>query len=246
MGSAHPSANLALGLLTLATAVTNSTDELELSEAISEAARLLGATSWIFAMFTRDDEEHNYHFFSSAPPAWIQQYVGRRWYITDQSLQYAQVHGEGHQLSTLPVETAGQRALRESAQRHGLVDGYIFPAHSAIQSRVGALQLFVSERAMIAEPIDPTLAMSARAFVTAVLDRMMKRLRDDVIRGSRLTDRDIRLMKLSAKGYASGMIAELEGISQRSVDQAFARLTSKFGMNKRKAVIDYARQIGLI
>ena len=75
---------------------------------------------------------------------------------------------------------------------------------------------------------------------------MMKRLRDEVIAASGLTDRDIRLMKMSDKGFPSSTIAELEGSSQRSVDQAFTRLISKFGMHRRKAVIDYARQIGLI
>lgn len=236
----------ALGILTLASNVKGCNDELELAEMISAAASLLGASSWVFTMFTRGDEEHNYHFISNAPPGWVQKYVGQRWYITDQSLQYAQINGEGRQISTLPVETPGQQALRDTARRHGLVDGYIFPAHSAIQSRVGALQLFVSESAAIEQPIDPTVAMSVRAFVTAVLDRMMKRLRDEVIAASGLTDRDIRLMKMSDKGFPSSTIAELEGSSQRSVDQAFTRLISKFGMHRRKAVIDYARQIGLI
>lgn len=246
MPSIQKDSNVALDILALASRVKACNDEFELSEAISEAATLLGATSWVFTMFTRNDDEHNYHFISCAPPGWIQKYVGQRWYVTDQSLQYAQINGEWHRISTLPTETAGQRDLRATARRHGLIDGYIFPAHSAIQSRVGALQLFVSHADAIDSSLDSTLAMSVRTLVTAVLDRMMQRLREEVIASSGLTDRDIRLMKMSAQGYASSKIADLEGSSQRSIDQAFTRLMGKFGMHKRKSAIDYARKLGLI
>jgi DNA-binding NarL/FixJ family response regulator len=238
-------------LMHLAREITWAGDESEVCEKLNDAVHEVGGTGWIFQAFERsiDEEQGSTGFRKLATQhdfLWMQYYQSRLMYLIDHSLLYAERNGFARRLSTIPVETDGQRALVAAAREFGIMDGYVFPAHCAEVNHVGALQVFWSGNHKINQDRVSALSVAMRAVTTAALERMLSNERDELIRRIDLSERDVILLRYGSQGYSSREIAELEGRNKRTIDLEFQRTSRKLGVTKRSAAVDVALRIGLI
>ena len=61
-----------------------------------------------------------------------------------------------------------------------------------------------------------------------------------------LTNREIEVLRLLAKGYTNRQIAEQLGISPRTAEGHRANLSAKLGLRSRVELVEYAQQHGLL
>lgn len=67
-----------------------------------------------------------------------------------------------------------------------------------------------------------------------------------VDKATRVTRRELQVLRLLAQGFLAKEVASRLGVSKRTVDFHTGKLFGKFGVNNRTRMLNEARRLGLI
>jgi DNA-binding CsgD family transcriptional regulator len=217
---------------------------------VGQVATVLGARWWVFILFTRpawaDKPVGRHSFLGNVPAEWLQMYAGRYWYLSDACLQYAAHRTSPIRISELVAETEGQRVILATSAAMGLAEGILVPCYSSSPAIAGALKFWYDQPGAL----DPALLSNhqtmLRALATAILDRQLVTVQQELHERGRLTERDLEILRLGAKGLSSGEIGELLDAKPRSIDRAFHRIAAALELPGRAEVLALLRDMNLL
>lgn len=221
-------------------------DEAAIAAVIGDLLNVLGGDHWVYVTFMRDDESsESYRFLFGCPPAWCQEYASQRWFVNDPLLLYAQGNHSPEVVSNIPTHTSGQQALLERAKDYGFSDGFVVPAHSASHARVGALYIAFKDPTRLPREIFEAVRPILRTFSGEVLDWMLCRIRLELIASTRLTEREIELLRYEAEGFTTKEIARIETSAEKAINRQFGNILFKLGVSSRSEAASIAKANGL-
>jgi len=228
--------------------VATAADDGEVLELLHLAKHALGADVAVFASFIRDDDSHeSFRFLVAADPRWCLVYQTRGWFANDAWLLYAATHSEPTADTNIPLRTKGQREARQLAAEHGAVSAYIVPAPAgAGLSRLGVLVLGSTRPGFFDSPGVASIKVLARSLAMEMHEWWVRQVRKEVIASNKVTEEEMRLLRLEREGRSTKEIAEILAVSVSSVDSRFQRLNAKFNMPSRRATARLAAEYGLI
>jgi DNA-binding CsgD family transcriptional regulator len=79
-----------------------------------------------------------------------------------------------------------------------------------------------------------------------VLDWMLHRIRMELIASTRLTEREIALLRYQLDGFTTKDIARIEAAAEHTINRQFGNILFKLGVSSRKEAASIARMNGLI
>jgi DNA-binding CsgD family transcriptional regulator len=210
--------------------VVEAPDALDL---LARATSDLGASASCFVSAVRDTDggAAAYRMLLACDPRWGARYMQNSWFETDPWLAYAMRAEAPILASSLTPGNDAERCMLSSAAEHGFRSTVIAPAPSAAGvSRFGVLYV---------RPLAQALAMELHAW-------WMRVLRDDLMRGSRITGDEVALLRHEAVGHGSKAIAAELHTEAKTIDCRFQRLNAKLGAPNRRAAVRIARFYGLL
>jgi DNA-binding NarL/FixJ family response regulator len=209
----------------------------------------LGASASCFVSAVRDTDggAAAYRMLLACDPRWGARYMQNSWFETDPWLAYAMRAEVPILASSLTPDNDAQHCMLSSAAEHGFRSTVIAPAPSgAGVSRVGVLYVgsavdgfFEGDGYRTIRPLAQALAMELHAW-------WMRVLRDELMRGSRITGDEVALLRHEAVGHGSKVIAAELHTEAKTIDCRFQRLNAKLGARNRRAAVRIARFYGLL
>lgn len=220
----------------------------ELIAELFEINDILGINGSVFVSFARNDQTHeSYRFVNASPPGWCQEYISRAWYTIDPCILYAAINNSPTLIGRIPVRTAGQRLMLETAAKWGFHSGIVVPAHSPSgRSRMGVLYLGSEDPKGLDDDALSDLRLVLRALAGELLDWWTRMVRAELLAGGDLSSEEVEMLRLTRQGFTSHDIANNLGFSKGAVDQRMHRLTTKLNSASRKEAADLAYQLGLL
>jgi hypothetical protein len=215
---------------------------------LKDAIRHLGADAAMFTSYVQDDlRVSSIRCLLACDPVWAQQYAKHGWCEDDPWLRYARYNAEPILASGLPELDARQRWVVEGAAHFGFRSVLVVPAPTtAAQSRVNVLCLGSSDEDFFTGPRFETLRMWGRLLADELRDCLHRQLRDELIRGARISRDDLLLLRHQQQGHSSKTIAAALGTEPRTIDCRFHRLSLKLGVCNRRAALRIAEIYALI
>jgi DNA-binding CsgD family transcriptional regulator len=228
--------------------VPEAADETQALALLIEATQRLGADASAFVSFIRDDVSHeSYRFLLACDPTWCLEYERRSWYANDPWLAYAVCHSEPTRASEIPVTSRQQREAVELAAQYGFRSAAIIPAPSSGGlSRLGVLCLGSETSGFYEGDGFTVLKLAARPLAMELHEWWIARIRAELIATTRITEEDVRLLRLERQGRSTKHIAAELDMSKSAVDSRFQRLNAKLGVPNRRTAAALAAEYGLI
>ncbi|MBC8751626.1 MULTISPECIES: helix-turn-helix transcriptional regulator [Paraburkholderia] len=227
----------------------NSTDELELISLVRRAVQAHGAEWFVFASLHPSDcsdSRSTYRFLIGCRPEWCQLYNANRWYLTDPCLEYARSNTAPVLGSALPIRTAGQKRMLEVAAEYGFRSGYLIPAHTSENGRIGILYLGSDRPPEKAEPQFHEARPFFRALALELLEWSSGALREEALQTTGLTQDEVRLLGLVKTGFTAAEIATELRVSSMTVYRQFQRINEKLGVGRITRAVKFAEEHGLL
>lgn len=234
----------ALELCELASSLTDA-DEGKAVSALELAARIGGADAALFVWVAREDDEHCwYRSIAALDNEWTARVVRR--------LHEGPCNWLGHVArSSEPIlvrepdvsssNDGGESACRDDIGR----TAWLVPAPSPQGSDVLGLLVLAGpdeDRLDVATRLLPVF----RALALGLSDWFMRRARDELVRGARLTDRDLDLLRRESLGHGSKRIAAALSAEAKTIDCRFHRLNVRLGVASRRDAVQLCRRYGLL
>ena len=229
-------------------AIESTTDRWRAVELLEEATRCMGAQAAIFASFIRDDASgESYRLLLACDPQWCVEYEQQSWYANDPWLNYAIEHTAPIRGSEIRVATAAQRAIVELTQRFGFTSSVIVPTPSSRgRSRRGVLCLGSSVPDYFEAQGYLKFKVVARSVAMELHEWWLKRLQEELIDASGITEAEVRLLHLQRDGLSTKEIAERLSMTPITVNSRFQRIRAKLGVTSRRAASHLAAEYGLL
>ena len=208
----------------------------------------MGIEQGVFVSYIRGEDSHeSYRFMLAADPRWCFEYQAKAWYGSDPWLLYASLNTEPTQASKIVAMTGQQREVQVLAQKYGMVSVCIAPAASTGgNARVGMLALgspregfFEVEEFTLFKMLARSLALELHAWWNAYE-------RAELIRTLRISDEDLRLLRLELQGSCTKQAAGELGTTLAAVNTRWQRLNRKLGSPHRHSAARLAAKYGLI
>jgi DNA-binding CsgD family transcriptional regulator len=217
-------------------------------ELLREATRRMGAEVSMFVSFIRDDASgESYRLLLACDPKWSVEREQATWHSEDPWLTYAMRHTEPIRGSEILVSTSPQRSIVELAHRYGFISSVIVPTPSSKSlSRRGMLCLGSSVPGYFEGRGYLSFKVVARGVAMELHEWWMKRLREELVDSSRITEAEVRLLSLERDGMSTKEIAKLMSVTAISVNSRFQRIREKLGVSSRKAAIRLAVEYALL
>jgi DNA-binding CsgD family transcriptional regulator len=217
-------------------------------EVLFAGTRILGAESAIYVSFLRDDTSgDSYHRLVACDPRWSSEYDQLAWVKDDPWLRYAIAHTEPARGSEIPACTPEERATVELAQRFGFRSSVIVPTpSSAGYLRWGVLYLGSSTPQYFEGDGYSPFKVVARSFAMELHEWWQRRLQEDLIGSTGLTERDLGLLRLIRDGLSTKEIARRMQVTPISVQSRIQRLRGKLGVRRRRSAARVAVEYGLL
>jgi DNA-binding CsgD family transcriptional regulator len=184
---------------------------------------------------------------SACDPAWTRRYLDESLYRSDAWLSYARRHVEPLAASRLTGLTDEQRSTQELAAAAGFVSCALLPAHAGIDpARFGLLVLGHSRPGYFEAGDFALLRIRGRALALELHGWWIEHRRREKLAAVRLTDDDLVLLELHAKGRNSDEIAAALHVTRQSINSRFQRLNKRLHVPNRRAAAQVALECGLI
>jgi len=205
---------------------------------------------FIFAGFRLTGESRvpaAYRYFGACDPQWLQLYMQRRWYMIDPFYSWAMAGSSPMPGSQLVLHTSGQRDFYARLQASGFDSCLVAPARMAQGKLFG---VFIAGNAMPTEAGERALLRYRqvfRALAAELLDWSAKNLARKAIAALGLTDREIAVLNLLARGQAAPEIAMELGVSANRVYKEFyPELTFKMQVDHISKALAMALELGMV
>lgn len=220
----------------------------ELLAAFREATLTLGADAAVFTSYIRDDATlASYRTLLACDPAWAPEYARQDWHADDPWLRHALHDSEPIRSTELVLRSERERAFVEAAAGMGFASAVIVAAPSSQgPSRVGVLCLGSTTTGFFEDQGYETLRILARALAMELHACMRRSIRRELMVRSRLTPKDIELLRHEASGHSSKVIAAALNTEAKTIDCRFQRVSAKLESPNRRAAVRVARLYGLI
>ncbi|KAA0090519.1 helix-turn-helix transcriptional regulator [Trinickia soli] len=205
--------------------------------------------SFVFSTFNLDTSGlvSGYRFLIGCSPEWIQIYQHRHWYSNDPYLQYARLNTSPAAGSTIPVASAGQREMRDTAHQYGFHSNFIVPAHSRTTSLIGVLHV-ANDTAK--EDGGEARLLQWRGFLRAIaatlLDVRVLAQHQLMVRRFELQERELAALRFVLVGEAAHEIARNLGLSVASIYSMYSRINGKLGTSRINEAARLAQRYELL
>lgn len=213
-----------------------------------EAAEGLGADAGVFLSCLRDDATRtSLRSLWACDPSWAADYASQRRFEHDPWLRYASCDSEPVHSRELTYSSLEENAFVLAAAEHGMNAALIAPAPSPVGlSRVGVLCLGTANFGRFDGKRYPQLRVLARALAMELHQWIAKSMREELLRGVRLTDADLNLLRHEAAGHSSKVIGAGMNLEAKTIDCRFQRLNAKLGAPDRRSAVRIASLYGLL
>ena len=211
------------------------------------ALRLIGADAGVFTSAIRDNAERtSYRSLLACDPLWAIEYARCDWHEHDPWLRHAALSEEpirSEELTILPDEEPFVRA----SSKLGFASAVIVPAPSSVgTSRMAVLSLGSHNLGFFVGDSYPLVRILARALAMELNRWLLKAIRTELLARSRVTPREIDLLRHEEAGLTSKMIGAALNIEAKTVDCRFQRLSAKLDAPDRRTAARIARLYGLL
>lgn len=209
---------------------------------------LYGAIHWIFSSFltTRYTDRDGSRFLLGCPPSWCQIYQSKFWQYCDPAREYARFRTTPLPIAELRIEGEGQTALMEYAQQFGFVDGFIVPAHTPNDHRVGILYIAYEEVGTMPLELFEGTKIALQAVSSALVDWDFKEAVAEVRRETRLNATECQLLAGDLRGHQSKEIALHLDMTLNAVNRGFRSAINKLGVANKHEAAQMAKTHGIL
>lgn len=227
------------------------TDARSIGEVITlfrEAALGLGADAGVFLSCLRDDATRSsLRTLWACELSWAADYASHRRFEHDPWLRYASSDTEPTRSCNLICSSAEETAFVHAAAEHGFASALIAPAPSPVGlSRVGVLCLGSKDSGSFDSENYPQVRVLARALAMELHHWIARSMREELLKGVRLTEADLDLLRHEAAGHSSKVIGAAMNLEAKTIDCRFQRLNAKLGAPDRRTAVRIARLYGLL
>lgn len=227
--------------------IADCVDEAEALALLKTARADLECDSAVFVSAINFEENESFRYMLDAPLPWCSMYRKKGMCATDPWLRYAAENTEPATCAQIAAALPDEPEPLVLARQHGAHSSYILPAPSrAGSSRFGVLILsshtpgyFDRITAARIKPLARALSMELHAWWIA-------RIRAELLSKLRISEMDLKLLKLENKGHKTKAIAQMLDMSSSAIDTAFHRLSHKLETTTRRASVLKAAAYGLI
>jgi DNA-binding NarL/FixJ family response regulator len=213
-----------------------------------EAVVGLGADAGVFLSCLRDDATRtSFRSLWACDPSWAADYAFHRRYEHDPWLRYASCDAEPTRSSYLTCSSPEENAFIRAAAEHGFASALISPAPSSVGlSRVGVLCLGSADPERFEGEKYPQVRVLTRALSMELHHWIAKSMREEMLRGTNLTEADLHLLRCEAVGHSSKVIGAAMNLEAKTIDSRFQRVNAKLGAPDRRTAMRIARLYGLL
>ena len=221
------------------------TDAESLNELFTQAAHKLG-----FPMTFVGAATHPEYYGADSPilqdsmsPEWIEHYMGSNYAAADPVVRHTASSTLPFRWSDLPATSKLEKTIMNEAKEAGMVDGIAVPIHGVNQDL-----FFVS---LVTDQTEVMQSVS-----TDHLRLMTVQLQSTYLRLAKSTGKPLSLPTLTprerdcltycAVGKTSWEVAQILGVSEKTVDFHLANASSKLQANSRVFAVVKALRLGLI
>ncbi|MCM2494311.1 helix-turn-helix transcriptional regulator [Burkholderia glumae] len=220
------------------------------AELIALMRRITGACGAVqcfyhwFMYDERSGEVSAHQLLIGGDPAWAQRYVDRHWYLNDPAVAHAQDDTRPLRGSSLAMPPG--HWLNRQGPLHGMRSHQFHPAHRRDVATVGVLHVSTA-----AEPPGGEEALWAhrrplRGLANELLEWQVLRRRRELAATLSLEARELRALRLVARGGSARHVAAELGVTERAVYQLFTAINRKLDSEHIKVSANKARQLGLL
>ena len=221
-------------------------DEASAISALELAARAGGADAALFVSVIPDDDRCWYRSIAALNPEWSASALRRLHSGPCSWLAHAARSSEP--VLVRPVIGAGEGAV--DGEGEGAESGrpraiWLIPAPPPRSSDMLGLLMLAGEDE---HRLDATSRLMPvyRALALGLTDWFQRRGRDELVRRSNLTDRDLDLLRRESLGQGSKRIASALGAEPKTIDCRFHRLNVRLGVANRRDAVRLCRRYGLL
>ena len=228
--------------------ITDARSPGEVISLFREALVGLGADAGYFLSCLRDDATRtSFRSFWACDPAWPAEYASQRWFEHDPWLRYASCDEEPTRASNLTCSSPEENAFIRAVAEHGFVSALIAPAPSSVGlSRVGVLCLGSADPERFDCESYPRVRVLARALAMELHHSIAISMREELLRGTSLTEADLHLLRCEAAGQSSKVIGAAMNLEAKTIDSRFQRVNAKLSAPDRRTAVRIARLYGLL
>lgn len=183
-----------------------------------------------------------YVMTSNFPRSWQEHYLRQGYHEIDPTIEHAKT-------SVLPLTWSSalfDPALARDAREIGFNHGWSQPLRDS-NGKFGVLTLARNEGAISADELDAKLPMMqwlAQVAHARLFRGFIARLRNEC--STRLTEREIVVLRLASEGGTAGEISELTGVAERTINFHIANIINKLGATNKTHAVVLAMRLGLI
>lgn len=213
-----------------------------------EAALGLGADAGVFLSCLRDDATRSsLRSLWACDLSWAADYASHRRFEHDPWLRYASRDTEPTRSCNLICSSIEESDFVRAAAEHGFASALIAPAPSHVGlSRVGVLCLGSTGVGNFDSENYPQVRVLARALAMELHHWIARSMREELLRGVRLTEPDLDLLRHEAAGHSSKVIGTVMNLEAKTIDCRFQRINAKLGAPDRRSAVRIARLYGLL
>ena len=211
------------------------------------AIRLIGADAGVFMSATREATSRtSFRSLLACDPLWAIEYSRGNWHENDPWLRHATFNEEPIRSAELTPLAHEMEFVRKSADL-GFASAVIVPAPSSVgSSRVGVLSIGSRDPLFFDDEGYRPARVLARSLAMELHRWLLKAIRAELLARSRLTDKEIELLRQEDAGLPSKVIAANLNIDASAVDRRFQRLCAKLAVPDRRTASRIARLYGLL
>ncbi|WP_310451527.1 LuxR family transcriptional regulator [Sulfuritalea sp.] len=179
---------------------------------------------------------------SNFPRPWQERYLKHGYHAIDPTIEHAKT-------SVLPLIWSSalfDQALARDARELGFNHGWTQPLRAS-NGKFGALTLARSQGAISADELEAKLPMMqwlAQVVHARLFREFLARQRNES--STRLSERELEVLRLASEGGTAGDIAELTGVGERTVNFHIANIISKLGATNKTHAVTLAMRLGLL
>lgn len=222
-------------------------DEAEALSLLQIARADLGCDSSVFVSFLNYEDHETCRFMLDASSSWCNIYRKNSMCNVDPWIRHASESTEPATCEQIAADFPGEHPTFDLARQHGAQSSYVIPAPSKIgASRFGVLILcsrtpghFSREQVARVKPLARALSMELNAW-------WVSHARQELINKLRISDLDLKLLRLERDGYKTKDIVKMLEMSASAIDTAFHRLANKLDTSTRSRSVIKASAYGLI
>ncbi|KLD78886.1 hypothetical protein FZ025_17165 [Xanthomonas hyacinthi] len=207
----------------------------------------VGVDSYFFTTIFNPEEggsNSSVRFLIGCHPRLIQLYQDRKWFMNDPVVEYAKSNTAPMSMESLSYASTGQRELRDAIRAFGYHGGVIIPVHTGSTKRGGLLCLWACKDKDVGDLMDSRVIL--RSMAMELLEWWVRNLKQEAIIRFKLTDREIKIMRLTRRGYDASNIATEIGVSTKVIYAKTKSIRDKLNAENLRKALNLIDAYGLL